>query len=109
MMTTRLRALALVLGGVAGLGCATGLVASHAAGQDASKPAPARRSATGLDPIPEQVRVIDEQIAAQWEANKLTPSRKASDYEFIRRASLDIVGRIASVEEIRAFESDRRH
>ena len=36
----------------------------------------------------------------------LTPSRKATDYEFIRRVSLDIIGRIASPAEIEQFLKD---
>jgi hypothetical protein len=53
-----------------------------------------------------QVKVIDDQIAAEWKVNNLTPSNRASDYEFIRRASLDIIGRIATPAEIRKFFDD---
>src|SRR5215203_6101870 len=49
---------------------------------------------------------IDELIAKNWEANKLEPSARCTDYEFIRRASLDIIGRIATVPEIRKFMSE---
>lgn len=55
---------------------------------------------------------INELVEKNWEANKLTPSPRCSDYEFIRRASLDIIGRIATVDEIRQYmgwkESERR-
>ncbi|MFN4260618.1 MAG: DUF1549 domain-containing protein [Gemmataceae bacterium] len=54
----------------------------------------------------ERVRFIDEKIAEQWKANKITPSREVTDYEFIRRASLDIIGRIATIEEIDRFMKD---
>jgi hypothetical protein len=53
-----------------------------------------------------QVQVINQQIAAQWKANNLTPSPRASDAEFIRRVTLDIIGRIATPEEVRAFLDD---
>jgi hypothetical protein len=53
-----------------------------------------------------QVRAINDQIAAQWKANNLTPSPRASDSEFIRRVTLDIIGRIATPEEVRAFLDD---
>jgi hypothetical protein len=56
--------------------------------------------------VPEMVGVINAKIEARWEENKVTPSRYATDYEFIRRASLDIVGRIATPEEIRRFLKD---
>lgn len=53
-----------------------------------------------------QVKVINDQIAAEWKANNLTPSSRASDYEFIRRATLDIIGRIATPKEIKTFMDD---
>jgi hypothetical protein len=53
-----------------------------------------------------QVKVINDQITAEWKANNLTPSSRASDYEFIRRATLDIIGRIATPKEIKTFMDD---
>jgi Protein of unknown function (DUF1549)/Protein of unknown function (DUF1553) len=53
----------------------------------------------------EQVAFIDEQITKGWKENKSFPSERCTDYEFIRRASLDIIGRIPTVEEIAAFMS----
>jgi hypothetical protein len=53
-----------------------------------------------------QVKVINDQIEAEWKANNLTPSNRASDLEFIRRASLDIIGRIATPHEIKIFLDD---
>src|SRR5438309_769485 len=53
-----------------------------------------------------QVKVINDQIEAEWKANNLTPSNRASDFEFIRRASLDIIGRIATPQEIVKFRED---
>jgi Protein of unknown function (DUF1549)/Protein of unknown function (DUF1553) len=54
----------------------------------------------------EIVHFINDQIAAGWKANKLKPSERASDYEFMRRAYLDIIGRIAKPEEIQRFLRD---
>jgi len=54
----------------------------------------------------DQVRVINAQIRAQWKANGYQPSRLTNDYEFIRRASLDIIGRIATPTEIEQFMHD---
>jgi len=53
-----------------------------------------------------QVKVINDQIVAEWKANNLKPSERASDFEFIRRASLDIIGRIATPQEIVKFRED---
>jgi hypothetical protein len=54
----------------------------------------------------EQVAYINEQLAKLWKDNKITPADRCTDYEFIRRASLDLLGRIAKVEEIRRFLAD---
>jgi hypothetical protein len=54
----------------------------------------------------EQVRYINELIDAQWKENKIIPSTRANDYEFIRRVSLDIIGRIAKPQEIDQFFRD---
>jgi hypothetical protein len=53
-----------------------------------------------------QVAAINEDIRKKWQATKITPSDRASDFAFIRRASLDIIGRIATPAEIRRFLHD---
>jgi Protein of unknown function (DUF1549)/Protein of unknown function (DUF1553) len=101
----------LVVSGVVG-----GLV-SLASAQNAKKPAPSTAkpvtgdqkvisdivvSLSGID----QIAYINEAIEKKWQENKIEPSERCSDYEFIRRASLDIIGRIATVKEIDKFMSD---
>ncbi len=54
-----------------------------------------------------QVAEINKQIEDQWTKNKIVPSKQASDYEFIRRVSLDIIGRIATIDELERFMKDR--
>ncbi|MCI0685475.1 MAG: DUF1549 and DUF1553 domain-containing protein [Gemmataceae bacterium] len=54
----------------------------------------------------EQVAYINELIEKGWKENKIAPSPRCSDFEFIRRASLDIIGRIATVKEIGQFMAD---
>jgi hypothetical protein len=54
----------------------------------------------------EQVAYINYEIRQKWEENKITPAPECTDYEFIRRASLDIIGRIAKVSEIDQFMKD---
>jgi hypothetical protein len=46
---------------------------------------------------------IDELIRAKWEAEKIRPSGAASDPEFVRRAYLDVLGRIPNLSETIAF------
>jgi len=59
-----------------------------------------------LSSLTEMVSTINKLSEAKWKENNIVPSRYADDYEFIRRASLDIIGRIAKPEEIREFLKD---
>jgi hypothetical protein len=56
--------------------------------------------------VREMASVINSKLEASWKANKITPSAWVDDYEFLRRASLDIIGRIAKPEEIRVYLKD---
>jgi hypothetical protein len=55
---------------------------------------------------------IDQLIEEAWSKAGVKPARPATDEEFLRRAYLDLLGRIPSVQEARAFlstrESDKR-
>ncbi|MFO0823633.1 MAG: DUF1549 domain-containing protein [Gemmataceae bacterium] len=68
----------------------------------AAKEVPA---ANGASP---QAAKINELIAKGWEASGVKkPAEKASDLEFMRRAFIDLLGRIPTPEEITDFEMDR--
>src|SRR5438105_1905801 len=54
----------------------------------------------------ETVRLINDKLTEKWQDNKLTPSPRCTDHEFIRRASLDIIGRIATPKEVSQFFKD---
>jgi hypothetical protein len=57
-------------------------------------------------PFP-QTAFINEQIAAKWaEAEIRKPAARCSDHEFLRRAFIDLIGRIATPEEVIDFEQD---
>ncbi|MCA9084447.1 MAG: DUF1549 domain-containing protein [Planctomycetaceae bacterium] len=49
---------------------------------------------------------IDARIRQGWEDNEIKPSAPASDEEWIRRVHLDIVGRIPTLQEVKAFLDD---
>jgi hypothetical protein len=90
------------------LACGLWVEGSTAADQKSPKPAehskpapPPSKSATA-----EYTRLINEKLAEKWQANKLTPAAPCTDYEFIRRASLDIIGRIATPKEVQQFFKD---
>ncbi len=82
----------------------------------ASWPGPAirrRRDRPGKrsSPIPRWL-AIDKGIAEGWETAGVKPAKPATDEEFLRRAYLDLLGRIPNVQEARAFlgtkETDKR-
>ena len=56
--------------------------------------------------VADTVKFINQQLEATWKADKVVPSRYADDHEFIRRVSLDIIGRIATPKEIEQFLRD---
>ncbi|MBL8797180.1 MAG: DUF1549 domain-containing protein, partial [Planctomycetia bacterium] len=64
------------------------------------------KPASGFAVIEEPTRVINELLAQSWKDNNLKPAERGSDHEFIRRASLDIIGRIATVKEIEQYLKD---
>jgi Protein of unknown function (DUF1549)/Protein of unknown function (DUF1553) len=54
--------------------------------------------------ITEQVvKSINQKLESSWKENKIVPSAFIDDYEFIRRVSLDVIGRIASPEEVAKY------
>jgi len=73
---------------------------------DPKAPTPSPSAASTDD----AVKVINEMISSKWKDDKgvvaFQPAERCSDYEYIRRVSLDIIGRIAKVDEIKKFEAD---
>jgi hypothetical protein len=117
MVHASLRTQALLLGGLmlAGLGILLGhgqaqppRGSAKGASAAQSQVAPSLRLtivSEGAD-VPEMSKLINEKLDAGWKANKIAPSAYIDDYEFIRRASLDIIGRIARPDEIRRYMND---
>src|SRR4051794_28871143 len=56
--------------------------------------------------VREMTTVINTKLEASWKANKIVPSAYIDDHESLRRPPLDIIGRIAKPEEIRAYMKD---
>ncbi|MBL8827034.1 MAG: DUF1549 domain-containing protein [Planctomycetaceae bacterium] len=50
--------------------------------------------------------VIDDQVRAVWEKEKLTPARPATDAEFLRRVYLDLCGSVPTYDETVSFLAD---
>lgn len=49
---------------------------------------------------------IDRHFAARWEKANVRPADLADDAEFQRRVTLDLIGRIPTVAEARAFQRE---
>jgi len=86
------------LGIVLGLGVV--LAPNAATGQSPTSGTPSGSASVNDDAV---VAFINEQIEKQWAENKITPSKFANDYEWLRRVHLDVLGRIPSVPEINNF------
>ncbi|MDP9053186.1 MAG: DUF1549 domain-containing protein, partial [Acidobacteriota bacterium] len=52
---------------------------------------------------PDKTNLIDYNIQAALAANNVVPAQKTDDYEFIRRASLDLTGRIPASSRVASF------
>jgi hypothetical protein len=67
-------------------------------------PKPLKMTIVSKDPdVAEMSKLINEKLEAGYKANKVVPSQYVDDYEFIRRASLDVIGRVATPAEVRAY------
>src|SRR5262245_723202 len=56
------------------------------------------------DPI---AALIDRHFETRWASEKITPAKPADDYEYFRRLSLDVIGRLPKPDEVRAFVADK--
>lgn len=67
-----------------------------------NRPQATRPEVKGANRLP----YIDEMVAASWKDVRLVPSAECTDGEFIRRASLDLIGRIPTYDETKSFLDD---
>ncbi|REK19235.1 MAG: DUF1553 domain-containing protein [Planctomycetota bacterium] len=67
---------------------------------------PAAPAAAPLLSVEELTAHIDHALADAWQRDGTTVAPPADDAEFLRRASLDIIGKIPSVSEVEQFLDD---
>jgi hypothetical protein len=60
------------------------------------------------DDVDQLAAKIDREIEKQIQQESITATLEADDYEFLRRVSLDLIGRIPSVSEVHRFVADQR-
>ena len=54
----------------------------------------------------EIAELINRHLGQAWQENNLQPAPRTSDLEFLRRSTLHLIGRIPTLEEAEAFETD---
>lgn len=59
-----------------------------------------------MQPV-ELARWIDQQFQLAWKQQGIAPAPQTNDSEYVRRAFLDLIGRIPSTAEVRAFLDDQ--
>jgi len=69
----------------------------------ASTPGASRANSFGQ---PHPAGTIDAFIQADFNANGITPARATTDWEFIRRVTLDLTGRIPTPDRVLSFVAD---
>jgi Protein of unknown function (DUF1549) len=88
---------------------AVGLFAAAVCAQDTPEPKPDAKDSPKPVAVPTmrgaaaQTQKINELLGKAWAENKIRPSQRCRDTEFVRRAYLDLVGRIATPAEVRYF------
>ena len=59
-----------------------------------------------VDNLPEAVNYVDKHVFAKLKAVGMPPSANSDDSTFIRRVTIDLAGRLPSMEETQAFLAD---
>ena len=81
-------------------------VTPAAAGQPQSSPKSSTSVSVGPVSVGVMIRYINGQLRQIWDENKVSPSQKADDAEWLRRVFLDVLGHIPPADEVEKFLAD---
>src|SRR5262245_439604 len=96
------------LRGLASIGAFIALVAFALADEPSTDKSPPKTARGPRDFGYPAVATINERIAAGWRDHEFAPSEAATDGEWVRRVFLDLVGRVPTVAEVRAYRKDKK-
>src|SRR4051812_10190539 len=83
------------------------LLAAVFASCAARGPGPGAPATPASAPGPDEIATLDALLVAGWHKAGVVPAPIADDGEFLRRVTLDVLGRPPRREELRAFFDDR--
>lgn len=83
--------------------CALVALATQAMAWPEKSPESAKSATTGANAAGALAKAVDASVAAKCKESGIALSPRSSDAEFLRRAYLDLVGKIPTVEKARAF------
>jgi hypothetical protein len=63
--------------------------------------------AAGNSSFKPTTRTIDRQVSKRWRKARITPAPPANDYQFVRRVTLDLVGRVPTAGEVVTYVGDK--
>ena len=85
---------------------ATSLVPEAPLAAPQPSPAPTVQTADAASRQESAVKLINHELSAGWKSAGLQPSDRAEDGEWLRRLSLDVIGRIPTLPELEQFLAD---